>query len=321
MHDEWAKEVQRASAGEDRPWVKSRTSRRDQSREGASIHGKWVSDTYSGIHPATFPEDTDPSTSADEKMKGKSLLQIAEGSAAAAAAVAAAVPRPPPRAPAPRSSGGYARVPGWLAALSLLQVASANDAPTTPATPATPATPKPAAPTPATPRAPAPGSDYPIKVRNEATKWHSFKMSDPATLGKELQETTAKLRERAGAPAAAPPRAIPLRAKPPPSSHAARLPTAAPGAPSGKPPDHLPPTLAYYRALQFPMTTPLLLGLSNPLANPYTNPLVRIATPVVSDPANPARLFHPSLQGLRSPRITQFAQAVPPLPYPFYNEP
>ena len=96
---------------------------------------------------------------------------------------------------------------------------------------------------------------------------------------------------------------------------------AAPGAPSGKPPDHLPPTLAYYRALQFPMTTPLLLGLSNPLANPYTNPLVRIATPVVSDPANPARLFHPSLQGLRSPRITQFAQAVPPLPYPFYNEP
>ena len=96
---------------------------------------------------------------------------------------------------------------------------------------------------------------------------------------------------------------------------------AAPGAPSGKPPHNLPPTLAYYRALQFPMTTPLLLGLSNPLANPYTNPLVRIATPVVSDPANPARLFHPSLQGLRSPRITQFAQAVPPLPYPFYNEP
>ena len=78
VHDEWAKEVQRASAGDDRPWVKSRTSRRDQSREGASIHGKWVSDTYSGIHPATFPEDTDPSTSADEKMKAKSLLQIAE---------------------------------------------------------------------------------------------------------------------------------------------------------------------------------------------------------------------------------------------------
>ena len=198
VHDEWAKEVQRASAGEDRPWVKSRASRRDQSREGASIHGKWVSDTYSGIHPATFPEDTDPSKSADEKMKEKSLLQIAEGSAAAAAAVAAAaVPRPPPRAPAPRSSGGYARVPGWLAALSLLQVASAGDA-TTPAAAATPATPTPAAaPTPATPRAPAPGSDYPIKVRNEATKWHSFKMSDPATLGKELQETTAKLRERA----------------------------------------------------------------------------------------------------------------------------
>ena len=224
MHDAWAKEVQRASAGEDRPWVKSRTSRRDQSREGASIHGKWVSDTYSGIHPATFPEDTDPSTSADEKMKAKSLLQIAEGSAAAAAAAVAAVPRPPPRAPAPRSSGGYARVPGWLAALSLLQVVSSNDAPPTPATPATPATPKPAAPTPATPRAPAPGSDYPIKVRNEATKWHSFKMSDPATLGKELQETTAKLRERAGAPPAAPPRAIPLRAPSPRSSHAARLP-------------------------------------------------------------------------------------------------
>ena len=95
VHDAWAKEVQRASAGEDRPWVKSRTSRRDQSREGASIHGKWVSDTYSGIHPATFPEDTDPSTSADEKVKEKSLLQIAEGSAAAAAAaaVAAAVPQ------------------------------------------------------------------------------------------------------------------------------------------------------------------------------------------------------------------------------------
>ena len=116
VHDEWAKEVQRASAGEDRPWVKSRTSRRDQSREGASIHGKWVSDTYSGIHPATFPEDTDPSTSADEKMtkSGASLLQIAEGSAAAAAAaVAAAVPRPPPRAPAPEQRRLRARP--WLA--------------------------------------------------------------------------------------------------------------------------------------------------------------------------------------------------------------
>ena len=146
-------------------------------------------------------------------------------------------------------------------------------------------------------------------------------MSDPATLGKELQETTAKLRERAGAP---PPRrraqfrsARLRRARLTPPACRRR----SPGAPSGKPPDHLPPTLAYYRALQFPMTTPLLLGLANPLANPYTNPLVRIATPVVSDPANPARLFHPSLQGLRSPRITQFAQAVPPLPYPFYNEP
>ena len=78
---------------------------------------------------------------------------------------------------------------------------------------------------------------------------------------------------------------------------------------------------AYLNQLMFPMQTPLMLGLQNPLANPYTNPLMKIGMPIVLDPFNPARLFNPQLLGLRSPRITQHSTAIPPLPYPFYNEP
>ena len=91
------------------------------------------------------------------------------------------------------------------------------------------------------------------------------------------------------------------------------------GAP--RPPDADSPTMAYMRQLMMPMTTPLLLGLNNPMSNLYTSPLVRSAAPIVANPYNPMGLLSPSLLGLRSPRISQYGTAVPPLPYPYYNEP
>ena len=83
----------------------------------------------------------------------------------------------------------------------------------------------------------------------------------------------------------------------------------------------VPPTTNYLQALMQPTLTPLLAGARNPLANPYASPLMRIAAPIVADPYNPARLLSPGLLGLRSPRISQYGQVVPPLPYPFALEP
>ena len=92
---------------------------------------------------------------------------------------------------------------------------------------------------------------------------------------------------------------------------------------AGVPPQNpaLSPVTAYHQNLFQPALTPLLLGARNPFANPYASPLVRIAAPIVNDPFNPTRLLSPSLLGLRSPRISQYGQVVPPLPYPYANEP
>ena len=81
------------------------------------------------------------------------------------------------------------------------------------------------------------------------------------------------------------------------------------------------PRNTYLNTLLYPSQTAMMAGLQNPLSNPYTNPLMKIAMPAVMDPFNPWHLFSPQFLGLRSPRITQHSQAIPPLPYPFANEP
>ena len=112
VHDEWAKEVQRASAGEDRPWVKA-------GRRGATRVGRARRSTASGSRhllghpPRPVPGGHRPVDVGRRKDERKSLLQIAEGSAAAAAAAAAAVPRPPPRARAAEQRRLRARRAGW----------------------------------------------------------------------------------------------------------------------------------------------------------------------------------------------------------------
>ena len=63
-------------------------------------------------------------------------------------------------------------------------------------------------------------------------------------------------------------------------------------------------------------------GVKPAQTNPAMLPAAGRRPPRPSEvPFNPTRLLSPSLLGLRSPRISQYGQVVPPLPYPYANEP